>query len=93
MSGEVANWLASSPMQRQHDRNLAKIGNEVTIARVKVYGMATVAHDAMTETLGLSMLQRQAELMLPEVAPKLEYIQMQAVVAMGGVLNRMAGQW
>ena len=93
MSGELTSWIASSPMERQHGRDLAKVRQEMNMGRARVFAVATVANEAMAETGALAMTHRRLEMVVPEVAARLDSIEWEAAGAMAHVIRGMAQQW
>jgi hypothetical protein len=91
MSGEIARWTAASPARR--DREIAVVRRETDVALARVAGVAEVGQTAMLGTMGLSMMKREASMLVPEDAPKFDMIATAAVVGMAQQINRLAGQW
>ncbi len=92
MSGELVNWLASTPTERQRDRAVARIEHNTDVALARVTGVAQVAHTAMLGTLSIAMMQKEAAFMAPQAADKFEIVSMTAAIGMARVINRLANQ-
>jgi hypothetical protein len=68
MSGEIARWLSSGPVERQRSRELAALDHqgELAEAQIEIIGRATKR--ATFETLGVHMMKKQAEALAPDGA-------------------------
>lgn len=92
MAGELSRWIATPPVARERDRQVAIVRATADVAEARVMGIAEVAQVAMLGAGALSMTKRQLEVMAPEDAAKLEHLQVTAVMAMGAVLQRYGYQ-
>jgi hypothetical protein len=93
MSGEVARWIASTPAQRTRSREVAKVRTNGDIGVARVGAIGQVSQAAMLGTLNVSMMKREAALLVPEDAAKFDLVATQAAIAMAGQINWVSNQW
>lgn len=93
MAGELTRWLASTPVQRDRDRELAVIRRDIDVALAKVIGVTAIAEVSMQGTGKLSMTKRLLEQSAPEDAALLQHIEVSAVMAMGTIMTQTANRW
>ena len=92
MAGEIVRWLATPPAERERDRKLERVYLHTDEAVARVAGIARVSEAAMLGTLNVTMMKREAALLVPEDAAKFDLIATQAAIGMASEINRMAGR-
>jgi len=80
MSGELVNWLASTPAERDRDRAVDRVYKQADVVQAKVSAIVQVSQAAMLGTLSVSMMKREAALLVPEDAAKFDLIATQAAI-------------
>lgn len=93
MSGEVVRWGAATQIERGRRTQLAGIFAQTDAAMARTAGVAEVGQAAMMGTLGLALMKREAELMVPDAAAYLNLVMMSAAQGMSQQVTRLAGQW
>jgi hypothetical protein len=73
---------------REHQTLVAHASADVGVARVSA--VMQVSQAAMLGTLSLSMMKREASLLVPEDAAKFDLIATQATIAMASEINRIS---
>jgi hypothetical protein len=89
MPGEVSRWLASGPVQRQYNRELAAIDAQGAAAEARVENIGRVTRLAMFEALTIHTLKKQAEAMAPDGAELYTMIAVAGTIEMAQVINTL----
>lgn len=93
VAGEMTWWRAQSVAQRSHSRETEAVRTQADLAAARILGIAEAGQTAMLGTLGLAMMKREAELMVPDAAPYFNTVVMCAAQGMTQQITRLAGQW
>lgn len=91
MSSELVRRAAQSPAQRERSREIERVRTTTDIAIAKVMGVTEVSQTAMLGALQVSMMKREAALLVPEDAAKFDLVATTTVMAMAQQINRLAG--
>jgi hypothetical protein len=93
MAGELVRRTTAAQVVRARDRELAVVHKSADLAVARVAAVGEVAQAALVGTLGLSMMKRDAEMLVPDAAAKLDLVVTTAAAAMAAQINRAAGGW
>ena len=90
MSGEIVRWLASNPVEREHDRSLDRIDRAADRAQACIGAVVRTTQTGLLGVTKVGMDRRQLELMLPEASADFEYLARKATFAIGDCIDRLA---
>lgn len=93
MPGEMIRRIVSTPSEKARSRELERARAQADVSVARVAGIADVSQTAMLGTLGLAMMKREAEMMVPDAAAHLETVMAWAVSGMAQQISRLAAQW
>jgi len=89
MNTDISRWLVSTPAERTRDREVERVWNHAHVALARVSATTQVAQTAMLGTLSVSMMKREASMLVPEDAAKFDLIATQAALGMAAEINRL----
>ncbi|HSY15256.1 MAG TPA: hypothetical protein VK816_04650 [Jatrophihabitantaceae bacterium] len=92
MSGQMSRRVATAPIRRERDRELAVIQKQAQLAAARAAAVGQLGQAAMFGTLALSMMKREASFLVPEDAAKFDLVATTAVLGMAQQINRLANQ-
>ena len=84
--------MASTPAERERDRKVERVFVNTDEAMARVAGIGQVSQAAMLGTLNVTMMRREAALLVPEDAAKFDLIATQAAIGMANEINRVVGR-
>jgi hypothetical protein len=90
---ELVQWLTAAPVQRDQNRELARVAKNTRIAEATTVGMGRVARQAMLETIDLAYWQARGSALVPEAAGALAHITATAAMAMSSQITRVDDRW
>jgi hypothetical protein len=89
MSGELLQWLSTSPAERRRVRNIEVVQQEADVAEAQVAGIGHVTKRAMFEAMQTNILRREAERLAPDGAELYAMIAVAGAIEMTNVISRM----
>jgi hypothetical protein len=86
----LVQWLARSPVERQHGRELALLDHTADLAERQVENIGRVQTRAMFTTMQVNAMRREAERIAPDGAELYAMIAVAGAVEMTNVISRMS---
>jgi hypothetical protein len=88
----MARWFATLPAERERARRLERVYLNTDEAVARVAGITRVSQSAMLGTLVVSMMKREAALLVTEDAAKFDLVATQAAIALASEIGTVAGR-